>query len=983
MYQQVSQGALPVLYSFWGDFWTEHKDALILALLTALIGLIVGVLLKELLLSFCRAATRTAWRILSLLAQFTLIWPLCRKRYENALLSEINCVRIPGMGEPRELVSIYVQPTLESWRGARVDTPAALEEESLQDWRQSNRDRGRLVIPVNIKGELVMRHKLLIVGEPGAGKTVFLRYIAITSIKERHDQPVVPIYCRLLDFARSGKSLATYLEDIFEKYKFPNAGSFIRRQLTKGRCLLLLDGLDEIPDELRQVKIDEISRFSILYPEVSVIVASRPTGQEDALQAFRKLSICPLPLIAIRQFVHKWYSDDLQKSNALLEQLEHQQRILPLARNPLLLTLICVLSMDILILPRRRVRLIANCIDMLLTQWDRSKGVGRRSPLLADDVELILERISVYFLKQRTCFFSERDLKEVVEPILEDANLSPGLWRNFLKVASHYSGILMLVDESRRIYAFSHRVFAEYFAAKAIAADNEDIVLSNLQDEWYSEVIPLIAGVKRNATSYLEKLRTHRPETIFKTNLILCGKALAEASTVRSDVRYEIEQQLLKEYKETKFRLVRTRIGHVLAQIGNETVCACISSILEDRRIHWALAESATAIAGSLGMTELIPILTSRFIDNSIDGDAVSQALAAIASPSAIDILLDLLYRDYDKRDRNIHHHRVAAARGLVRIGSARCLEAVHRVILDQNMDCFVRERAIEALAISEDAATENLLVQLANRGAPIDVRVTSAVELARRGNSSYLNFLYDVIEKGGDDCYYIKRDIARALVDLGDHTSIQPLIRLLMHPTPNFFWGAKSFAAKALARIGGKESVGLLNQVIEKGVAAEKPHEEEIIRDYAIAAAVPLVGENSLDMVMSLALRDEPNFFALIEAIQAMPYIVGTESTLRTLIRDNYSNPSRIWIAESALDKLALISNDKQLPGFIAEVLRFAIERLCEVGNTDHEEAVEYEELANSAFEALNRIWSRRWHEMSELEKRVFYVSDVLQGQA
>lgn len=127
-----------------------------------------------------------------------------------------------------------------------------------------------------------MNGKLLILGEPGGGKTTSLLELAreLLNQVDTDDAHPLPIIFNLSSWADKQAPLENWLAgELSNKYQVPNK---VATAWVKGdELLLLLDGLDEVKAEARDACVEAINAYRTEHGFVDIVVCSRIHDYED------------------------------------------------------------------------------------------------------------------------------------------------------------------------------------------------------------------------------------------------------------------------------------------------------------------------------------------------------------------------------------------------------------------------------------------------------------------------------------------------------------------------------------------------------------------------------------------------------------------------------------------------------------------------------------------------------------------------------
>jgi len=394
--------------------------------------------------------------------------------------------------------------------------------------------------------EQLNRHgRLVLLGDPGSGKSTFVNIVALcfagemlchqeanlallTSplpaekeddekknepqpIRRAHVEPwqhgaLLPVRIILRDFAARGlpeagqKANANHLWNFIaaelEPATLSDYAPHLQNELRERGGLLLLDGLDEVPEsQQRRIQIKQaVEDFAACFPRCRMLVTSRTYAyqkQDWRLPDFAQAVLAPFSAGQIRGFVEHWYDhiaasrgwhrDEARGQAELLKRaIFGSKNLQALAERPLLLTLMASLhAWRGGSLSEKREQLYADTVDLLLDWWESPKTVRDAKgeikvlqPSLAEWLKVDKQKVrellneSAYLAHsaqsdlQGTADIAESELVQKLIRLSQNPDVNPVRLVEYL---SQRAGLLLPRGEG--VYTFPHRTFQEYLAA--------------------------------------------------------------------------------------------------------------------------------------------------------------------------------------------------------------------------------------------------------------------------------------------------------------------------------------------------------------------------------------------------------------------------------------------------------------------------------------------------------------------------------------
>lgn len=417
---------------------------------------------------------------------------------------------------------------------------------------------------------LAQRRRILLTGRAGSGKTTVLQWLAVRASRADFTGEAAklngchPFFLRLRHYVDQPLPTPEQFMDRVAPLLAPEAADgWIRMTLRHKTSLILIDGVDELPEARRASIAEWLQELVSLFPHAYFVITSRPnTVEEDWLRGleFTAASLDPMHPALIKQFIRQWHQamrewevTDSGEGNlhsyeaALLETLDQDPHLRSLADTPLLAGLMCALNQHLKAqLPKRRGEIYEKALVMF-DQRDKARGITSFDATLDfSAVAHLLGQLALWMVRNGALDVRQEVAQDVFATaalhLTLDRQNSSGLYRHLLV----RSGLLREPSAGR--VDFVHRTFEEFLAARALVmTDSIGEIVKNASDDQWSQIVILAAGqTNLDQTGRLlgALIKPGKRERQRRRRHMLAVAALAEVRAVDPGIRQSIEHVL-------------------------------------------------------------------------------------------------------------------------------------------------------------------------------------------------------------------------------------------------------------------------------------------------------------------------------------------------------------------------------------------------------------------------------------------------------
>jgi HEAT repeat protein len=710
---------------------------------------------------------------------------------------------------------------------------------------------------------------VLLTGRPGAGKSTSLIKLLVKLADEalQNPQAKIPILIELKFYKipnGNESGLLLLIQVSLAKRGLSLEPSDIKQLLVEKRFFLLIDGLNELPEEKAR---GDLKRFLRICP-THVVFTTRDLGLSGDLGIQTQLELQSLNNSEVQQFFGEWISG---QSRQKIQELS--DRVRELGQTPLIAWMLYVVF--------RQTGEVPETLGEVLREYTRRYESQKK-----EDAPISDESRQWWFLLLRNLAFMLMHSEQATDFRLVISRVeAEGIFKRFLedeKATEPSRKARALLDElikhhliqvkGKNQIGFCHQLLQEYYAAEylleMLEQKHPDVANKKRFQHYYlnylkwTEAIALMLGLLDKKNEALQIIR-------FATDIdVFLGARLA------GEVKREFQKDTIELVQNCKLPnqdeipqwlrvelLGRTRLELVIPLLNKEALNN------PNRFVRYRAIELLGEIDSDIAIPILVELIT-KDSDGSVEGSKAADALGNIGSKAVVKALLQVI-QDFEPVDRWAPHPAPYYAREAIR-------------------------------QIKNEAAVSELLQAVKKSNS--EVRESATLALQNIGSGRAIEALLSIIR---DSNFEAAGDVIRALGIIGCERAVPDLLQLLSRSDSDESWHT---VAWALGEIGSEEAVEPLCKVL-------KESSNDTFREQ-VAQALGKIGCEKAILTLLTVLRDESNMEVRWEIYKALGHL-GSEVGIDALVEIMVST-SDFNVRWRTTEALATIASKSAVPALL-----------------------------------------------------------------
>ncbi len=311
----------------------------------------------------------------------------------------------------------------------------------------------------------------ILVGMGGIGKSMMMRHLFLDALQEYKKSGTLPIMVILREYGSDSKGLMELIIQSVQRFDPAITKDQIIDFIIRGKCRLLLDGLDEIKAKDMVSFLKELDLFMDQYPNNQTVMSSRRISSFVALTRFTVLWMEPFSHEQSLQLIDKLkYCEEEPKikenfKKRLREDLFNSHK--EFASNPLLLTLMLMNYRRFSDVPEKKHFFYQQAYDTLLHRQDAAKLAFKREfRCVSDpsDFTAVFREFCAKSYRRGDYEFNHARCEYYFDKLHSKEKLDQNLMKPDYFIYDACNSVCLMFEEAETYY-FLHRSFQEYFFA--------------------------------------------------------------------------------------------------------------------------------------------------------------------------------------------------------------------------------------------------------------------------------------------------------------------------------------------------------------------------------------------------------------------------------------------------------------------------------------------------------------------------------------
>lgn len=417
---------------------------------------------------------------------------------------------------------------------------------------------------------------VVVEGVVGQGKSIFMRHLALSMLTDANQQKI-PVFVELRNVTAKN-SLKSLIWKALQAIGVIPDDEVINYLSKEQKLVLVLDGFDEISENLVIDTIAEISDLKNLNSGLQIIVSSRPQNAIQNIPEFKVVTLEPLRPSDHDAFLKKLGVDSTRRVELVAAIKDSPEDIQDAISTPLMMSIVVLVYESVNQIPPYLSEFFSALFHVVFTQHDSLKEAFRRkhhTGLPENKLQHLFEAFCFVVMQKsygRTLSTSKfHECFEKAVKYVPDAKCSADKFR-----ADIVGVACLMLEEGVGETTFLHKGILDYFAA-AFAAR-----LEALSESFYASIASAYKNWKVTL-QFLANIDQHRYLKYYY--LVVVPEELEELSTVLQELEdadvaaYAIELFSKTEIQQTggitKFTLMptfRNELAEVAASACREEI---------------------------------------------------------------------------------------------------------------------------------------------------------------------------------------------------------------------------------------------------------------------------------------------------------------------------------------------------------------------------------------------------------------------------